>query len=105
MSEWNVGAQLRSIRLDRCLTLEQLAGSSGVSVRGIRDIERGIRERPRRAPIDLQTDALQLDAGTRRELAREQVRRARAEAPAESVQPHRVQDFVGREAEFRTISR
>ena len=41
---------------------------------------------------------------TRRELAREQARRARSEAPAESVQPHRVQDFVGREAEFRTIS-
>jgi transcriptional regulator with XRE-family HTH domain len=104
MAEWGVGPQLRAIRLDRGLTLEQLAESSGVSVRGISDIERGVRDRPRRSTIDALCDALQLDAGTRRELAREQARRARAEAPAESVQPHRVQDFVGRAAEFRTIS-
>src|SRR6202012_1413997 len=90
MAEWNVGAQLRSIRLDRGLTLEQLAEASGVSVRGVSDIERGIRERPRRASS---------------EPAREQARPPRAEAPAESVQPHRVQDFADRDAEIRTISR
>jgi len=104
MAEWGVGPQLRATRLDRGLTLEQLAESSGVSVRGISDIERGVRDRPRRSTIDALCDALQLDAGTRKELAREQARRVRAEAPAESVQPHRVQDFVGRESEFRTIS-
>jgi transcriptional regulator with XRE-family HTH domain len=104
MAEWGVGTQLRAIRLDRGLTLEQLAESSGVSVRGISDIERGVRDRPRRSTIDALSDALQLDAGTRRELAREQARRVRSEAPAESVQPHRVQDFVGRDGEFRTIS-
>src|ERR1700748_3745968 len=49
-------------------------------------------------------DALQVDPATRRELAREQFRRSRMESPAESVQPHRVRDFVGRDAEFRTIS-
>src|ERR1700733_10784790 len=104
MAEWGVGAHLRAIRLDRGLTLEQLAESSGVSVRGVSDIERGVRDRPRRSTIDALSDALQLDAGTRRELAREQARRVRSEAPAESVQPHRVRDFVGRDAEFRTIS-
>jgi transcriptional regulator with XRE-family HTH domain len=105
MAEWGVGAHLRAIRLDRGLTLEQLAEASGVSVRGISDIERGVRDRPRRSTIDALCDALQVDAGTRRELAREQFRRARAESPAESVQPHRVRDFVGRDAEFRAISR
>jgi transcriptional regulator with XRE-family HTH domain len=104
MAEWGVGPQLRAIRLDRGLTLEQLAESSGVSVRGISDIERGVRTRPRRSTIDALCVALELDAGTRRELAREQARRARAEAPAESVQPHRVQDFVGRAAEFDAIA-
>jgi transcriptional regulator with XRE-family HTH domain len=104
MAEWGVGTQLRAIRLDRGLTLEQLAESSGVSVRGISDIERGVRDRPRRSTIDALCDALQLDAGTRKQLAREQARRVRSEAPAESVQPHRVQDFVGRDAEFRAIS-
>jgi transcriptional regulator with XRE-family HTH domain len=104
MAEWGVGAHLRAIRLERGLTLEQLAEASGVSVRGISDIERGVRDRPRRSTIDALCDALQVDAGTRRELAREQFRRTRTESPAESVQPHRVRDFVGREAEFRTIS-
>jgi transcriptional regulator with XRE-family HTH domain len=104
MAEWGVGAQLRAIRLDRGLTLEQLADSSGVSVRGISDIERGVRDRPRRSTIDALCDALELDTATRRELAREQARRVRTEAPAEAVQPHRVQDFVGRDAELRTIA-
>jgi transcriptional regulator with XRE-family HTH domain len=104
MAEWGVGAKLRSIRLGRGLTLEQLAEASGVSVRGISDIERGVRDRPRRSTIDALSDALQLDATTRRELAREQIRHALAESPAEAVQPHRLQDFVGRDAEFRTIS-
>src|SRR6202046_1758750 len=104
MAEWGVGPRLRAILLDRGLPLEQLAEDSGVSVRGISDIERGVRDRPRRSTIDALCDALQVDAGTRRELAREQFRRTRTESPAESVQPHRVRDFVGREAEFRTIT-
>src|SRR3984957_9449470 len=104
MAEWGVGAHLRAIRLDRGLTLEQLAEASAVSVRGISDIERGVRDRPRRSTIDALCDALQVDPTTRRELAREQLRRTRTESPAESVQPHRVRDFVGRDAEFRTIS-
>src|SRR6201992_1822285 len=104
MAEWGLGTQLRAIRLDRGLTLEQLAEASGVSVRGISDIERGVRDRPRRSTIDALCDALRVDAGTRRELAREQSRRTRAESPAESVQPHRVRDFVGRDAEFRAIA-
>jgi transcriptional regulator with XRE-family HTH domain len=104
MAEWGVGAHLRAIRLDRGLTLEQLAEASGVSVRGISDIERGVRDRPRRSTIDVLCDALRVDPATRRELAREQVRRTRVESAAESVQPHRVRDFVGRDTEFRVIA-
>jgi transcriptional regulator with XRE-family HTH domain len=104
MAEWGLGTQLRAIRLDRGLTLEQLAEASGVSVRGISDIERGVRDRPRRSTIDALCDALQVDPATRRELAREQFRRTQMESAAESVQPHRLRDFVGRDAEFRTIS-
>jgi transcriptional regulator with XRE-family HTH domain len=104
VAEWGVGAQLRAIRLDRGLTLEQLAEASGVSVRGISDIERGVRDRPRRSTIDALCESLQVDPATRRELAREQIRRTRMESAAESVQPHRVRDFVGRDAEFRAIS-
>ena len=104
MAEWGVGPHLRAVRLDRGLTLEQLAEASGVSVRGISDIERGVRDRPRRSTIDALCDALQMDPATRRELTREQIKRTRTESPAESVQPHRVRDFVGRDAELRAIS-
>jgi transcriptional regulator with XRE-family HTH domain len=104
MAEWGVGPHLRAVRLDRGLTLEQLAEASGVSVRGISDIERGVRDRPRRSTIDALCDALQMDPATRRELTREQIKRTRTESPAESVQPHRVRDFVGRDAELRAIT-
>src|SRR6201996_3101461 len=105
MAEWGLGTQLRAIRLDRGLTLEQLAEASGVSVRGISDVERGVSDRPRRSTIDALCDALQVDASTRTELAREQARRIRAVAPAEAVAPHRLRDFTGRETELHAIAR
>ena len=37
-----LGALLRSIRLDRGMTQEELGEASGMSVRSIRDLERGV---------------------------------------------------------------
>jgi transcriptional regulator with XRE-family HTH domain len=37
-----LGALLRSIRLDRGMTQEELGAASGMSVRSIRDLERGV---------------------------------------------------------------
>ncbi|MER6302889.1 helix-turn-helix transcriptional regulator [Kitasatospora sp. NPDC001539] len=38
----SLGALLRSIRLERGMTQEQLGEASGLSVRSIRDLERGV---------------------------------------------------------------
>ncbi|WP_316522404.1 helix-turn-helix domain-containing protein [Kitasatospora brasiliensis] len=38
----SLGALLRSIRLDRGMTQEQLGEATGLSVRSIRDLERGV---------------------------------------------------------------
>lgn len=104
MGGLGIGAQLRALRLDRGYTLEQLAEVSGVSVRGISDIERGIRDRPRRSTIDALCNALEVDDSMRRELTRHQPSRNRTDKPIESVQPHRVFDFIGRQAEYRLIA-
>ena len=44
MSEDRLGSELRRIREERGLTVEELAEKSGVSVTTIRSVERGARE-------------------------------------------------------------
>ena len=44
MSENSLGLELRRIREERGLTVEELAGKSGVSATTIRVVERGARE-------------------------------------------------------------
>jgi transcriptional regulator with XRE-family HTH domain len=44
VSEEQLGLELRRIREERELTVEQLAEKSGVSATTIRDVERGARE-------------------------------------------------------------
>jgi transcriptional regulator with XRE-family HTH domain len=55
-----VGRLLVSFRLGRGLSQEELADRSGMSVRAIRDLERGRVARPRRTSIALLADALAL---------------------------------------------
>jgi eukaryotic-like serine/threonine-protein kinase len=56
---------LRDARLSAKLTQEQLAERSGLSVRGISDLERGIRRTPRRDTIHLLAAALDLSTEQR----------------------------------------
>ena len=44
MSEERLGLELRRIRKERGLTVEELADKSGVSATTIRDVERGAQE-------------------------------------------------------------
>ena len=44
MSEERLGPELRRMREERGLTIEELAEKSGVSATTIRDVERGARE-------------------------------------------------------------
>lgn len=59
------GQILRRYRRESGLTQEQLAELSGISVRAIGDLERGVKHRPRDATIDLLADALHLSDADR----------------------------------------
>ena len=54
------GPLLKSLRLAAGLSQEDLAGRSGLSVRGISDLERGARTQPRMETIRMLADALDL---------------------------------------------
>ncbi|MFE8940618.1 ATP-binding protein [Streptomyces sp. NPDC007872] len=99
------GALLRRLRLDASLTLEALAEASGVSVRGIGDLERGRVATPQRRTVAALADGLRLD-GTERErlLAVARVGRNPRPRPAGlHAFPRGIDDFVGREAELARL--
>jgi len=60
-----LGRALARLRLSRGLSQEQLAHQSGVSVRTIRDLERGHVQRPRPTSVALLTDALAMTSAER----------------------------------------
>jgi tetratricopeptide (TPR) repeat protein/transcriptional regulator with XRE-family HTH domain len=62
------GDYLRRARRTAGLTQEELASKTGLSVRAISDLERGLTARPRRSSLQLLTDALELPEDTQREL-------------------------------------
>jgi non-specific serine/threonine protein kinase len=106
------GDLLRSFRLDAGLTQEQLAERAGLSVRGISDIERGLKARPHRETRLLLADALHL-ASDKSELLESAGRDlAVSPAPMGSVGPrpatrHNLPvqrtSFVGREREIAEV--
>jgi tetratricopeptide (TPR) repeat protein/transcriptional regulator with XRE-family HTH domain len=98
------GRLLAGFRLDRGLSQDELADRSGMSVRGIRDLECGQVRRPRRASVTLLADALALsdaERATFREAAaglggtREE-ELARVHVPPCQLPPD-IEDFTGRE--------
>ncbi|MEU1055312.1 tetratricopeptide repeat protein [Streptomyces sp. NPDC005876] len=96
------GAVLRELRLAASLTIEGLAEASGVSVRGIGDLERGRRTAPRRRTVAALARGLRLsEAGRRRLLGAARAGRSDGYTPV-GVQavPRGVPDFVGREREL-----
>jgi transcriptional regulator with XRE-family HTH domain/tetratricopeptide (TPR) repeat protein len=100
------GEQLRRLRTSADLTLEALAERSGVSVRTIGDVERGVSVAPHRRTVDALARGLRLDPAERESLLRDV--RARRAVPAQgprasAVAPHRVGDFSGREREIAEI--
>ncbi|WP_329335077.1 tetratricopeptide repeat protein [Streptomyces sp. NBC_01352] len=96
------GALLRELRLAASLTLEGLAEASGVSVRGIGDLERGRRAAPQRRTVAALADGLGLAEPAReRLLAAARAGRSPGYSPV-GVQafPRGIDDFVGREREL-----
>jgi predicted ATPase/DNA-binding XRE family transcriptional regulator len=60
LSGASFGALLRRYREAAGLTQEELAQRAGLSVRGISDLERGLRQAPRRDTVEMLADALSL---------------------------------------------
>lgn len=59
------GSLLQLFRAEEGMTQQQLADFSAMSVRAIRDLERGRAERPRRDTVRMLADALRLEADRR----------------------------------------
>jgi predicted ATPase/DNA-binding XRE family transcriptional regulator len=103
------GALLRRYREAAGLTQEELAARAGLSVRGISDLERGLRQTPRRDTVELLADALELPSHLRALLAAAArpvgpgAQRPRATLP--TIIPHnlpaQLTPLLGRERETR----
>jgi tetratricopeptide (TPR) repeat protein/transcriptional regulator with XRE-family HTH domain len=102
------GRKLASFRLGRGLSQDELARRSGLSVRAIRDLERGQVEHPRRTTIALLSDALSIHGNDREAfenaaaglpgLAGEHAGASRtSEAAVPRQLPPDITDFTGRE--------
>lgn len=62
------GAKLRQFREAAALSQEELASRSGLSVRGISDLERGARTTPRLETVCMLAEGLGLDESQKAEL-------------------------------------
>ncbi|MER5279396.1 tetratricopeptide repeat protein [Streptomyces sp. NPDC002809] len=100
------GAALRELRVAASLTLEGLAEASGVSVRGIGDLERGRRAAPQRRTVAALADGLELGEEDReRLLATARAGRSTGYSPAGvRAFPRGIDDFVGRSRELTSLA-
>src|SRR5580658_10520651 len=103
------GPVLRRRRLAAGLTQEELAVRAGLSVRALRDLERGTTTRPYRNSIGKLADALTLGDAERAEFMR--IHRPAAGSlrpePARPVPrqlPAATADFTGRTAELKHLT-
>src|ERR1700733_3168562 len=63
-----IGPLLRQARLALLMTIEELADASGISIRAISDLERGLTRRPYPRTVRLLTEALGLPGAAGDEL-------------------------------------
>ena len=103
------GEVLRGHRRAARLTLEQLAGVSGVSTRTLSDMERGRSKGPQHRTVTALADALVLEGDARKqfiELARDGRLRDHWTRPTGVCElPRLVDDFTGRAAELAWMSK
>ncbi|MFF5338445.1 ATP-binding protein [Streptomyces sp. NPDC013181] len=100
------GPLLRQWRLEASLTIEALAEASGVSVRGIGDLERGRRATPQRGTVAALADGLGLGEAERERLlaAARAGRQPRPSTAGVCAFPRGIDHFVGREAELARLT-
>jgi len=83
--ERSFAQQLKQHRVTRGLTQEELAVRSGLSARGISDLERGLKRAPRRRTVELLVHALKLSRKDRAALERA-VHRRRGPRPLQPLE-------------------
>ncbi|MGW2483920.1 ATP-binding protein [Streptomyces sp. NPDC001571] len=100
------GSTLRALRLAASLTIEALAETSGVSVRGIGDLERGRRAAPQRRTVAALADGLGLDETERERLlaVARSGRRAGYSPTGVHAFPRGIDDFFGRGQELAALA-
>jgi transcriptional regulator with XRE-family HTH domain len=110
------GRLLAGFRFDRGLSQEELAFRSGMSVRAIRDLERGKVDRPRQASVSLLANALALNDPERAAFkdavgmllrgidGRPEMRRVQRQIVPCQLPPD-IQDFTGRELALERLHR
>ncbi|MFC4071640.1 helix-turn-helix domain-containing protein [Actinoplanes subglobosus] len=94
---------LRDHRRKARMTQHELAVKSGVSVRAISDMERGVSAVPQRRTVDALADALGLAAADRSALARAALA-ARDVPSGVCALPRDLPDFTGRRAELALLT-
>lgn len=103
------GPLLRSLRQSARLTIEELSHTSGVSVRAIGDMERGVSRGPQRRTVQALAEALGLGDEQQAELAaaakagRPRTPGRTPELPGPYGLPRGLADFVGRTAELELL--
>ncbi|MCS5714179.1 helix-turn-helix domain-containing protein [Herbiconiux sp. CPCC 205716] len=104
MSQDTISGLLRNLRQSASLTLEELSERSGVSVRGISDIERGVSAAPRRSTLAALAAGLDLDGDDSESLlvAARRARTVDSDLPS-ALRPSRLNDFTGRERELTEL--
>jgi transcriptional regulator with XRE-family HTH domain/tetratricopeptide (TPR) repeat protein len=99
-----LATRLRTLRLAAGMTLEALSERSGVSVRGISDIERGRSLHPQPRTIEALVSGLALDDAARRWL-RAPLIASGPDGGRTDFRPARVTDFTGRGVELHRLVR
>ncbi|MBA3274832.1 MAG: XRE family transcriptional regulator, partial [Chloroflexia bacterium] len=101
MSVERFGDQLRRYRVAAGMTQETLAERAGLSVRGISDLERGVKQRPHPETVRLLAAALDLSADSLASFRESAAPRSRV-APAAIPEP--LTSLMGREDEVRAVA-
>jgi predicted ATPase/transcriptional regulator with XRE-family HTH domain len=109
MMETSFGDLLRQYRLAARLTQEELAERSGLSARGLSDLERGVRGLPRKDTLQLLLQALDLSPSDCAALATAAKRPARAtpqrvRADGQSMLPVPLTPLIGRATDVAAVA-
>ena len=102
------GEVLRQLRTAASLSQEALAERAGLSLRGISDLERGVRRAPHLATVSMLADALDLDPADRQALLAAARPNSTAVAPSSPLPgvaplPLPLTPLIGREAEVAAV--